>query len=150
MIPDSQTVRLNRYERAINSIAKKLNICKELRDQALRYYAIASSMKYQKKNEAPTSLTQGRETEIVAAACLYIVCRMEKRPHLLIDFADAIKKDLFKIAEVFKLFSNHIRVDGKSLEVPVIDPSLFIDRFCSELDFGDKEDAVKNTAIRLI
>ena len=58
-------------------------------------------MKYQKKNDDPTSLTQGRQTKIVAAACLYIVCRMERKPHLLIDFSDAIQEDLFKIAEVF-------------------------------------------------
>ena len=96
-------------------------------------------MKYQKKNEDPTSLTQGRETDIVAAACLYIVCRMEREPHLLIDFADAIQKDLFKIAEVFQLFKKHIRVDGKTLEVPVIDPSWFIERFCKNLNFEEKE-----------
>ena len=58
-------------------------------------------MKYQKKNEDPTSLTQGRETDLVCPPRLEKVSRMERKPHLLIDFADAIQKDLFKIAEVF-------------------------------------------------
>jgi transcription factor IIIB subunit 2 len=55
---------------------------------------------------------------------------------------------MFKIAEVFKIFSSQIFV--KDVDIPIIDPSLFIDRFCSKLEFGDKFQQVKDTAIRLI
>lgn len=34
---------------------------------------------------------QGRKTEFVVAACLYIVCRYEKTSHMLLDFADALQ-----------------------------------------------------------
>lgn len=34
--------------------------------------------------------------------------------------------------------------------MPVIDPSLFIHRFCAKLEFGDKEEQVSKTALRLI
>jgi len=55
---------------------------------------------------------------------------------------------MFKIAEVFKIFSSQIKL--KDDDIPIIDPSLFIDRFCSKLEFGDKFKQVKETAIRLI
>lgn len=86
----------------------------------------------------------------MAAACLYIACRIHQSPHLLIDFSDAIQMDMFKIAEVFKIFSNEVLLEKKDKEKLIIDPSLFIDRFCSRLEFGDKFQQVKDTAIRLI
>ena len=53
-----------------------------------------------KKNESEMmSITQGRNTEVVAAACLYMACRIKKTPYLLIDFQDVIKVNMFKIAE---------------------------------------------------
>ena len=57
---------------------------------------------------------------------------------------------MFKIAEVFKIFSNEVLLEKKDKEKLIIDPSLFIDRFCSRLEFGDKFQQVKDTAIRLI
>ena len=147
---NSITIRTNRYRKAIDMIANDLGIGQQLREQALRYYFIASGMKYQNKFDDPTSLTQGRQTLVVAAACLYMVCRMERQPILLIDFSDVIGVDLFKIAEVFQLFKKHIRVDGHILQVPIIDPSWFIERFCRKLGFEEKEKEVRDTAIRLL
>ncbi|XJO75871.1 hypothetical protein BDV3_006480 [Batrachochytrium dendrobatidis] len=36
------------------------------------------------------NFTKGRKSGNVVAACLYIVCRLEKTAHMLIDFADAL------------------------------------------------------------
>mmetsp|Transcript_35778 Transcript_35778/g.54806 ORF Transcript_35778/g.54806 Transcript_35778/m.54806 type:complete len:150 (-) Transcript_35778:785-1234(-) len=94
------------------------------------------------------NLTQGRDGNVVAAACLYMACRINNSPHLLIDFADAIKVDMFQIAKVFKLFSNHILLDEH--KIPEIDPSLFIHKFCSKLEFGEDQKKVEDTSIRLI
>ena len=75
----------------------------------------------------PGSLTRSRRSNIVAATCLYMACRIEMKPFLLIDFADAIQDDLYKIAELFSLFRTHMKMKE---EVPQIDPSWFIQRFC--------------------
>lgn len=37
---------------------------------------------------------KGRHSSHVAAACLYIVSRERNKPHLLIDFADALNVNL--------------------------------------------------------
>ena len=79
----------------MKSIADKLNISSDIRDMAHEYHILAT------KNANiinSNSMVRGRETKLVAAACLYMACRMKKSPLLLIDFADVIKKDMFKIA----------------------------------------------------
>jgi transcription factor IIIB subunit 2 len=38
--------------------------------------------------------TRGRRTNQVAAACLYLICRQENKPFLLIDFSDALQVNL--------------------------------------------------------
>ena len=35
--------------------------------------------------------TRGRRTNQVAAACLYLVCRQDSKPFLLIDFSDSLQ-----------------------------------------------------------
>ena len=94
----------------------------------------------------------GRDTNVVAAACLYMACRINQEPLLLIDFSDAIHMDMFKIAEVFKIFTNDILLNQREKEKMVMDPSIYIDRFCSKLEFPDDNTfrKVRDTAIRLI
>ena len=99
LFSDPRQQRLREIQQIINDISQKLGLQKSIRDLGLRYHKIASHSNYEKK-----SLTQGRETRIVVAACLYMACRIERSPHLLIDFADAIKEDMFRIADVFNKF----------------------------------------------
>lgn len=37
----------------------------------------------------------------VAASCIYIICRQDKKPFLLIDFSDALRINLFVLGAVF-------------------------------------------------
>ena len=60
---------------------------------------------------------------------------MNKSPYLLIDFQDAAGVDMYKIDKCFKVIQKHIYLKK---QIPLIDPSLFIESFCSKLDFGDK------------
>lgn len=84
----------------------------------------------------------------VGAVCLYLACRKETfdpPPVLLIDFSDVLRVNVFKLGSVYlellqKLF----------IEVPQIDPSLFIHRFCARLEFEGKKNQVAMTAIRLM
>lgn len=47
------------------------------------------------------NFVQGRKTENVCSACLYIVCRREKTPHLLIDFSDLLRTNVFPLGQTF-------------------------------------------------
>ena len=48
--------------------------------------------------EAP--LTQGYSTQ-VAAACLYVYCRQEGKPFMLIDFSDALQINVYSLGAVW-------------------------------------------------
>jgi len=81
----------------------------------------------------------------VVAAAIYIVCRKEKTPHLLIDFSDALQVNLYTLGSCYLKLIKFLH-----FEMPVIDPSLFIHRFCDKLEFGEKLSVVSMTALRLL
>ena len=72
----------------MHNIAIQLKIGIQTEELGHRYHVIASQKKIvSEKNKSETmSITQGRNTEVVAAACLYMACRIKKSPYLLIDF----------------------------------------------------------------
>lgn len=88
---------------------------------------------------------QGRITSDVAGVCLYIACRKDKTPHMLIDFSDALKVNLYKLGSIYIDLTQKLY-----LEVPSIDPSIYLSKFCSRLEFDDKKNAVSMTALRLL
>lgn len=91
------------------------------------------------------NFTHGRKTQHVLAACLYIVCRRERSSHLLIDFAEKLRENVFVLGATYLKF-----VKLLSLQLPVIDPSLYIHRFAAQMDLGDQVQSVANTALRLV
>lgn len=88
---------------------------------------------------------QGRHTTHVVAAAMYIVCRKEKTPHLLIDFSDVLQINLYTLGSCYLKLIKFLH-----FEMPVIDPSLFIHRFCAKLEFGERLPQVSMTALRLV
>lgn len=90
---------------------------------------------------------KGKNVQTYAAAAFYIALRSKTAPYLLIDFSDKMNMNLFKLARSFlKLFKF---LDFQS-QLPIIDPSLYIHRYCKALDLGAKTKAVTLTAIKLI
>lgn len=78
---NSKEARLQKVYKQIQQLASNLNLHKYHADAAKRLFDLAHHYNF----------TQGRHTSHVIAAALYIVCRQEKTPHLLIDFSDALQ-----------------------------------------------------------
>ena len=100
----------------------------------------------------------GTQQRFTCAACLYVVCRRNRSPHLLIDFSDVLQAPVKTIGRVYmKLmrrlvggdFTHQLHGSG-GLEVPLVDPSIFIERFARQLELGSQQRKVQNTAMRLI
>ena len=79
----------------------------------------------------------------MVGAVLYLACRLGETKHLLIDFSEVLQINLFVIGSIYLKL---VRLFG--ISVPLIDPSLFVHRFCSKLEFGDKSRVVGNTALK--
>lgn len=71
--------------------------------------------------------------------------RERNKPHLLIDFADALHINLYTLGACFLKLVRFLHRD-----LPLIDPSVFIRRFCSALEFGERQLEVELTANRLL
>lgn len=123
---------------------------------------------YKQDGSEPKNFVLGRKQEYTQASCLYLACRLDKTNHMLIDFADAIgvSRLLFSYCpdecpilicgrccqvNVFILGRSYLRlVRCLGLTIPVIDPSIFISRFASLLEFGDETQRVATDATRLV
>ncbi len=47
----------------------------------------------------------------VAASCLYIVCRQDFKPFMLIDFSDALQVNVFTLGAVFLHLCKLLRLE---------------------------------------
>ena len=83
----SRDITMQRARRNIESFAVKLKIPATMQDQANRVFGLAVDKNF----------NRGRKSMLVAAACLYVVCRNQQSPLLLLDFADA---SVFSVKEI--------------------------------------------------
>lgn len=132
----SRDITLQRGSRAIHQMANQLRVAgTTVPGAAINLYQAAMNENF----------VQGRRSQLVVAACLYLACRRIKTPHMLIDFVEATGKNLFVLgATVLKL----IRV--VKFDYPIADPSLYMERFASRLELGTKVHNVSMTASRLV
>ncbi|KAA6429173.1 MAG: transcription factor IIB (ISS), partial [Trebouxia sp. A1-2] len=102
------------------------------------------------------NFTRGRRTAQVAGTCLYIFCRQEQKPFMLIDISDVLQINVFVLGGVFLQMCHLLRLEEHPMFSRPIDPSLYIHRFVHKLmvenrDFTrQKQNAVTNTALRLV
>ncbi|XP_042193806.1 transcription factor IIIB 90 kDa subunit [Callorhinchus milii] len=90
-------------------------------------------------------LTRGRKMSHVIAACLYLVCRTEGTPHMLLDLSDLLQVNVYVLGKTFLLLARELCINA-----PAIDPCLYIPRFAHMLEFADKTHEVSMTALRLL
>lgn len=131
----SRETTLATGRRKIAQVASTLRLGSYYVDGAHRLFAMA----------AQRNFTQGRKALHVACACLYVMCRREKSAHMLIDFSDVLQVNVYALGSTFLKFRRLL-----NLELPIIDPSLYIHRFAAKLELGDKAGAVCTTALRVV
>lgn len=132
---ESRQLTIQKGNRNIKQVGSQLSLSSQHIEAAQRLFLVA----------VQHSFLQGRKSNHVIAACLYIVCRREKTPHLLIDFADLLQTNLYVLGSTYLKFVRLL-----NLSLPIVDPSLFIRRFAAKLEFGDKTNTVAMTALRLV
>ncbi|KAF4070796.1 hypothetical protein AMELA_G00277610 [Ameiurus melas] len=90
-------------------------------------------------------LTRGRKMAHIIAACLYLVCRTEGTPHMLLDLSDLLQVNVYILGKTFLLLARELCINA-----PAVDPCLYIPRFAHMLEFGEKTHEVSMTALRLL
>lgn len=117
----------------ISSICSTLGLGNQFVDCGYRYYRLL----------LPYNLSKGKSILYTLSACVYIVCREEHTPHLLIDFSNSLNIDVFKIGKSFSKI-----VEILNIKIPNVDPTLYIQRYIAKLEL--KNPKISSLALRII
>uniref|UniRef100_A0A3Q2PF58 Transcription factor IIIB 90 kDa subunit n=1 Tax=Fundulus heteroclitus TaxID=8078 RepID=A0A3Q2PF58_FUNHE len=132
---ESRAQTLQNGKRQIQQLGSQLQLNQHCLDTAFNFFKLVVSK----------HLTRGRRTEHVIAACLYLVCRTEGTPHMLLDLSDLLQVNVYILGRTFLLLARELCINA-----PAIDPCLYIPRFAHMLEFGGKNHEVSMTALRLL
>ncbi|ELP83518.1 transcription factor IIIB 70 kDa subunit, putative [Entamoeba invadens IP1] len=124
---------VERQMRAIRRVGEMLKMKSSDIESGERLYRVAMQR----------GITKGRRVAYSAGACLYIICRRERTDHLLIDFADVLHVSVRKLGRTFIHFCKELKLD-----LPFVDPCLYLQRFGEDLAFEKTADVVR-TAMRI-
>jgi len=70
---------------------------------------------------------------------------MMKTSHMLIDFSDKLKINLFTLGGTYLKLVKTLR-----LTIPIIEPEIYLRRFARELGFGNETEKVARDAMRIV
>ncbi|KAI5108417.1 BRF1, RNA polymerase III transcription initiation factor a, partial [Silurus meridionalis] len=132
---ESRAQTLQNAKRNINHLGHQLQMNQHCLDTAFNFYKMALCKR----------LTRGRKAAHVIAACLYLVCRTEGTPHMLLDLSDLLQVNVYVLGRTFLVLARELCINA-----PAIDPCLYIPRFSHMLEFGEKSHEVSMTALRLV
>ncbi|XP_022087647.1 transcription factor IIIB 90 kDa subunit-like [Acanthaster planci] len=132
---ESRAITLQAGKGKITALGGQLQLNQHCLDTAYNFFKMAVSKK----------LTRGRKTSHIVAACLYLVCRIESTPHMLLDLSDLLQVNVYVLGKTYLKLSQELHI-----KVPAIDPCLYIHRFAHKLEFNDKTHEVSMTALRLV
>ncbi|KAF7651313.1 hypothetical protein LDENG_00112900 [Lucifuga dentata] len=120
---ESRAQTLQNGRRQIHHLGSQLQLNQHCLDTAFNFFKMVVSK----------HLTRGRKMEHVIAACLYLVCRTEGTPHMLLDLSDLLQVNVYILGKTFLLLARELCINA-----PAIDPCLYIPRFAHMLEFGVK------------
>lgn len=132
---ESRQITLDRARKRIKAIGASLSLNNHCMDMAFNFYKMALSRR----------LTCGRKNNHVIAACVYITCRLEGTSHMLLDLSDLMQVNVYELGRTYLRLSCALCIN-----IPVLDPCLYIVRFAHRLGLGDKTHDVEMTALRLV
>ena len=126
----------NKIKKLFQKLISNLNLPEYFLQNSIKYYKLSSNKNF----------TKGRSQILICCIILYTLCRLNNTQHLLIDFSDISKINIYKLGyhylKFIKLFN---------IKVNIIEPSLFLKRFINKLNLEIKiQKIILNTSLRII
>ncbi|KAL4897253.1 hypothetical protein BDV59DRAFT_86967 [Aspergillus ambiguus] len=138
---ESREITEQNGTRYINQLSRALNVPESAMKAAGQVFKLAVGLNF----------IQGRRTKTVAAVCLYIACRRQDgNTVMLIDFADVLMINVFKLGRTYKALLDELRLGGNVFLMNPIDPESLIYRFAKQLEFGSSTMQVASEAVRIV
>lgn len=132
---ESREQTLQNAKRKLRAVSYALQISEYITEAAFQWYKLCLTHNF----------VQGRKSQNVIAACLYVACRKEKTHHMLIDFSSRLQVSVYSIGSTFLKMCKQLHIT----DLPLVDPSLYIQSFATKLQLGEVKNVVINDAIKL-
>ncbi|XP_053682420.1 transcription factor IIIB 90 kDa subunit [Sabethes cyaneus] len=132
---ESREVTLRKARHGITHLCHQLHLNNHCIDTACNFFKMALIR----------HLTRGRKNTHIYAACVYITCRTEGTSHLLIDISDVLQICCYELGRTYLKLSQALCIN-----IPSIDPCIYIMRYANKLEFGERTHEVSMTAQRLV
>lgn len=126
----SRSVTIMKFKTRLVSVATSLHLPNSFVEKAKRFYLLCIGRGFSK----------GRRADVLAATLLFVVCRQEATPHLIIDFADCLGVSIHTIAGCLSEFLTKF-----DMHLPSPPPTLYLERFVTSVCVGEFE---KNAALQ--
>ncbi|XP_034848850.1 transcription factor IIIB 90 kDa subunit isoform X2 [Mirounga leonina] len=91
--------------RQIHHLGSQLQLNQHCLDTAFNFFKMAVSK----------HLTRGRKMAHVVAACLYLVCRTEGTPHMLLDLSDLLQVNVYVLGKTFLLLARELCINAPAI-----------------------------------
>lgn len=128
--------------KAMENLCPKLGIIDSVQMQAVQIWALAANINF----------SAGRRTDEVVAACLYAACRRQKdNKVLLMDIAELIQINVFRLGEVYKDMCKDLYMNNESVghqHLVELEPLIY--KYCDKLQFAEKTKDVAEDALKII
>lgn len=98
---ESRAVTLQNGKRKIQMLGAQLKFNQHCIDTAYNFFKMAVSKR----------LTRGRKTSHVVSACLYLVCRTEGTPHMLLDFSDILQVNVYVLGKTYLKLATELHIN---------------------------------------
>uniref|UniRef100_A0A1B6D7A5 TFIIB-type domain-containing protein n=1 Tax=Clastoptera arizonana TaxID=38151 RepID=A0A1B6D7A5_9HEMI len=104
---ESREITLQNAKRGISNLCQQLRLNQHCLDTAFNFYKLALTRQF----------TRGRKNAHVLAACVYITCRIESTPHLLIDFSEVLQISPFELGRCYLKLSQALSINIPSMVI---------------------------------
>ncbi|XBW36880.1 hypothetical protein QEN19_002459 [Hanseniaspora menglaensis] len=132
---ESREQTIQNARRKLRAVSYALQIPEYITEAATQWYKLCLTYNF----------VQGRKSQNVISACLYVACRKEKTHHMLIDFSSRLQVSVYSIGSTFLKMCKQLHIT----DLPLVDPSLYIQSFATKLQLGEIKNVVINDAIKL-
>ncbi|XP_054944745.1 transcription factor IIIB 90 kDa subunit isoform X3 [Physeter macrocephalus] len=102
---ESRAQTLQNGRRQIHHLGNQLQLNQHCLDTAFNFFKMAVSK----------HLTRGRKMAHVIAACLYLVCRTEGTPHMLLDLSDLLQVNVYVLGKTFLLLARELCINAPAI-----------------------------------
>ncbi|XP_043837865.1 transcription factor IIIB 90 kDa subunit isoform X2 [Dromiciops gliroides] len=106
---ESRAQTLQNGKRQIHHLGNQLQLNQHCLDTAFNFFKMAVSK----------HLTRGRKMAHVIAACLYLVCRTEGTPHMLLDLSDLLQVNVYVLGKTFLLLARELCINAPAIALLV-------------------------------